>query len=754
MNVSQTIEAPNSKPDGSGVKSLAHPVKIPLRWLPAARAGWLALAVLAVLLYLASLPAAFVYLQTPCAGAPCPDLKLTADNIAALQAQGISVRFYALYFMSLFSLTVLIYTAIAGLIFWRQSADPMALFGSLALLLFGTSIASDIPSSALVADWPALWLAVGFIQSLGQIAFIFYLYLFPTGRFAPPWTRWLAFGWVVFRLMIIIWPASSFDSALWPALVNGLLWLVFLGGVILTQIYRYRYVSTPIQRQQTKWVVFGVSLAFGEFLGIFVILRLFLPALFDLGSLVAWAAITINVLFFMLIPLSFGFAILRYRLWEIDLIINRALVYGLLTASIIGIYVLVVGYLSLLFQTRNNFIISLVATGLVAVIFQPLRERLQRIVNRLIYGERDEPYAVLARLGERLEAILAPEAVLPTLVETVAQALKLPYVALTLAVDDEGQAAEPPTLIGDPSPRPPESQNLPGDEPSTLHPLLVASIGTPVGELLPVPLIYQGEVVGHLFLATRSPGEAFSAADWRLLNILAHQAGVAAHAVRLTAHLQRLTVDLQHSREQLVLAQEEERRRLRRDLHDGIGPTLASLTQRLDTARRLIPHEPETAVAMLDDLKTQTRSLIAEIRRLVYALRPPVLDEFGLLSALREQIITYNEPDGLRVTLEAPEQLPPLPAAVEVAAYRIVLEALTNVVKHARARHCHVRLWLADGLRLEVTDDGQGILPGSPAGVGLTSMRERAAELGGACQLEPVTPHGARLTARLPLPEA
>lgn len=751
MNVPQMIEVL----DSNVAPVLAYPQRIPRRWLPAVRVGWLALAVLAVGFYLASLPLTFAYLQTPCASATCPDLQLTPDNISSLHAQGISAGFYATYFISLFSLVAFVYTVIAVLIFWRQSADPMALFGSLTLLLFGTAVANDAPSSALVAVHPNLWLAVRCLQALGEVSFVFFLYLFPSGRFTPGWTRWLAVGWIAFRLPAILWPGSSFDSTLWPPLFNGLLWLVFLGGVILTQIYRYRHVSTPLQRQQTKWVVFGISVAFGGFLTIFVILRLLIfPNLFDLGSLLAWTAITINDLLLLLIPLSIGFAILRYRLWEIDLIINRTVVYGLLTASVVGIYMLVVGYLSLLFRTRDNFFISLLATGLVAVLFQPLRERLQRGVNRLIYGERDEPYAVLARLGERLEATLAPEAVLPTLVETVAQALKLPYVAITLAVEDERL-----TRLPGGTEQPFEQAEAANTEPKfSHHPFdlsnqLVAAVGTPAGELMPLPLTYQGEVVGHMFLASRVPDEAFSSADRRLLGILAHQAGVAVHALRLTTRLQRLTVDLQHSREQLVLAREEERRRLRRDLHDGIGPTLASLTQRLDTARRLIPREPEAAMGLLDDFKTQVRSTIAEIRRLVYALRPPVLDEFGLLSALREQMITYNQPDGLQVVLEAPEQLPPLPAAVEVAAYRIVLEALTNVVKHAQAQHCYIRLWLTDGLHLEVSDDGRGLAPGSPAGVGLTSMRERAAELGGECRLEPVMPHGARLSVRLPLAE-
>jgi signal transduction histidine kinase len=351
---------------------------------------------------------------------------------------------------------------------------------------------------------------------------------------------------------------------------------------------------------------------------------------------------------------------------------------------------------------------------LIAVLFQPLRDRLQRGVNRLMYGERDDPYAVLSRLSQRLEATLAPEAVLPTIVETVKESLNLPYVAIALK---QGEAFA-----------------------------VVASSGTLVNDTLRLPLVYQNEKIGQLLLAPRAPGETFSPADRRLLDDLAREAGVAVHAVRLTT-------DLQHSRARLVTTREEERRRLRRDLHDGLGPTLASLAQRLDTARILVPRDPNAAVALLGDLTAQVKTTITDIRRLVYALRPPALDELGLVSALREHAAHYNESNGLSISMEAPERLPPLPAAVEVAAYRIVLEALTNVARHAHARTCHIHLELREAqvLYLEVTDDGGGLPKDYHAGVGLTSMRERAMELGGECRIEPGPTHGIRVVARLPL---
>jgi signal transduction histidine kinase len=368
-------------------------------------------------------------------------------------------------------------------------------------------------------------------------------------------------------------------------------------------------------------------------------------------------------------------------------------------------------------------LISLGATGLVAVLFQPIRERLQQVVNRLTYGERDDPVAVLTRLGRRLETALAPDAALPTMVETVAQALRLPYVAIKL------KARSDDTFT------------------------VAATYGTPPtdDELLILALRYQTETIGQLLLAPRSPGDRFSAADRRLLENIAHQAGAAVRAMTLTA-------DLQRSRERLVTAREEERRRLRRDLHDGLGPALASLTLKLDAARNLLARNPTAADRLLVELKGQSQTAIADIRRLVYALRPPTLDELGLVSALREQALTIGDQrhlangGNLQVLVEAPESLPPQPAAVEVAAYRIIMEALTNVTRHAGAGCCRISLTPLDNeLWIEVVDDGLGLPLEPRLGVGLNSMRERAEELGGSCHIEPGPAGGTRVTARLPL---
>jgi signal transduction histidine kinase len=392
--------------------------------------------------------------------------------------------------------------------------------------------------------------------------------------------------------------------------------------------------------------------------------------------------------------------------------IRRPLLYGMLTASVVVSYVLVVGSFGVLVQqTRSALLLSLVVIGLIAILFQPLRDRLQRAVNRLVYGERDNPYAVLSQLGKHMEATLAPVSVLPTIVETIAKSLKLPYVAIILKQEDELT--------------------------------VVAAYGSQVETPLRFPLVYQAEQLGELVLSPRSPGEPLTPADQRLLQDLTPQIGVAVNAVRLT-------VDLQRSRERLVTTREEERRRLRRDLHDGLGPQLASQTLTLTAARKLLRDDPDAAEALLANATVHVQEAITDIRRLVYDLRPPALDDLGLIAALREQIAQYQS-SGVSFTLDAPDQLPELSAAVEVACYRIIQEALTNVVRHSHARNCTIQIALNGVLILEITDEGIGLAPSYRPGVGFSSMRERAEELGGSCVIESLPAGGARVYAQLPL---
>jgi signal transduction histidine kinase len=680
-------------------------------WLVLAQAVWGFLVVLALSLFFLAISVRYLQLSTP------------PENVRVGLAQlGLSVHFYALYYIALSLVFAVGCFVVAALIAWRKSDDGMGLFVSLLLVLLG---ALNGPNSAVLEQLhPALAFSARFLFFLLIACLILFFFIFPDGQFVPRWTRSLVLIWMAWLLFEGLFPGDALAEG--PGVLGALMLISGFGTGVAAQIYRYIRVSNPVQRQQVKWVVLGATGTAVGFLGLIVLSDVFFPSLAQPSPrtlLLDMAVEAAAILAHLLIPLSIGFAILRYRLWDIDIIINRALVYGVLTASIVGLYMLVVGGLGALLHARGNLLISLLGAGLVATLFAPLRDRLQRGVNRLMYGERDDPYSVLSRLGQRLEATLAPDAMLSTIVETVREALKLPYVAIMLKQRDEFKT--------------------------------VAEAGRSTEQLVTLPLIYQSEITGHLLLAPRAPDEMFTPADQRLLQNIAHQAGVALQAVRLQTHAVRLASDLQHSRERLVTAREEERRRLRNDLHDGLGPQLASLTLKLETTRNRLGHDP-VADGLLTDIIARTQTAVADIRRLVYALRPPALDELGLVSALRQAVAQYScdGNNGVQITLEAPEQLPPLPAAVEVAAYRIAQEALANVVRHAGAHRCDVRITLdkmAGSLRLEIEDNGRG-LPADPrAGVGLHSMHERAEELGGICAIEPIPGSGTRVLAQLPL---
>ena len=613
--------------------------------------------------------------------------------------------------------------AVSLVIFWRRSDDWMALYIALLLVMLVTSLSPAFSVlSRVVGLTSPFGVCITLLHLLSFSSVIFFFALFPDGRFVPGWTRWMTLAYLAWQVPLCLPSTSPFSLVHWPPLLLASLLLCMVLACGFAQLYRYRRVSTAIQRQQTKWVVFGMLMG-TLFDAANLLPPLIWPALSQPGPTQALYAILSEVTFplvLLLVPLTIGVAVLRYRLWDIDLLINRTLVYGLLTASIIGLYLLVVVGLGTLFSVLGNLLLSLLATGLVAVLVQPLHQRLQRAVNHLMFGERDEPYRVLARLGRRLEATLATDSLLPIIVQTVAQALKLPSVALTSRQQGED--------------------------------ILVASTGEASREpRARVPLVAQSEHVGDLWLSARTPGESLTPADLRLLHDLAPQIAVAVQAVRLTAELRQLTTDLQQSRTQLITAREEERRRMRRDLHDGLGPTLASLTFKIDAARNLLTQDSERADRLLEGVRQQAQEAITDIRRLVYALRPPALDELGLLSALREQAASYQH-QGLQILIEAPECLPPLPAAVEVAAYRIAQEALTNVVRHAGAQQCLLYLSLRDRvLTLRITDDGKGIAPAHRIGVGWLSMQERAVELGGRCTITDASSGGTTIQVSLPL---
>jgi two-component system NarL family sensor kinase len=455
-------------------------------------------------------------------------------------------------------------------------------------------------------------------------------------------------------------------------------------------------------RQQLKWFLAALPIAAGAIIAQEV----------DPGGLVnVWFGAVGGVL----LPTAIGIAVLRYKLYEIDVLLNRALVYGVLTGGVAAVYLGIVALGRAYFGMHPTLGTEVVATVLAVAVLFPLQGSVQRRIDRLFYGDRGAPYEALARLGRRVEEAADTESALNTMVKTIADSLRLPYAALELRLGDEWR----PT----------------------------AAYGQEPAEVVAFPLIFQRETVGRLLVGTRGHGDRLGPEDERLLADLARQAGPATHAVAL-----RQALDA--SRAGLVTAREEERRRLRRDLHDGIGPTLAGLTLGLDTARRHAAGQT-ALLDLLDKLKAETQRAVADVRRIVYGLRPPALDQLGLAGSLREEVGRLkSEAPELTVTLDASDDgLADLPAAAEVACYRIVTEALTNVIRHAKATRCWVRIRFDGCLDVEVRDDGVGLPEGWRTGVGIASMRERVTELGGDLVIEPSLPHGTRIAARLPAGE-
>jgi signal transduction histidine kinase len=540
--------------------------------------------------------------------------------------------------------------------------------------------------------------------------------LFPDGR--PPTPRWRWLLVVDLAAVALVFAANAFHpgrlqnhpaaenplglplpAVVFPVLqTTGMaLFLVGFFGGIVAAVVRWRRAEGT-ERSKLAWVAFAI-------------------ATLAVALIVPWPGalnIVVLVVAVPLLPLSIAAAILRGHLYGIEVVVRRSLVYATLTVVLLLGYAAVVAAFDALLRGGAGPVATLVATALVAVAFAPVRQRAQQGVDRLLYGEGRDPYAVLSGVGRRLEQpVDDPESVLADMAAAVADSLRLPYVRVETSVEGAGPAAE---------------------------------VGTPVADLAEVPLTFRGEVVGRLLAAPRSQHDPFRSADLRLLDDLGRQIGVAVHATRLAA-------DLQRSREGLVAMREEERRRIRRDLHDGLGPALAGVALGLDAVHRMTGPSAPHAAELADQLKVEVQESLADVRRLVEDLRPPDLDQFGLVGALRHQAGKVTERDPSLDVEVASDDLPHLPAAVEVAAYRIATEALTNVGRHAAARSCRILLAM-DGparLRVEIEDDGVGLRNGRAEGVGLTAMRERAVELGGSLQVCGREQGGTLVTARIPV---
>jgi signal transduction histidine kinase len=524
------------------------------------------------------------------------------------------------------------------------------------------------------------------------------LQLFPTGRpVSPRWRPLIWFTAVAGSIFVFwvgtgpveaTWAGRRIESALqwpqpqWLAAANVLVLVVYL-AVVAELVFRY-VGGDDLVRRQLLWLLLAVLAmlvvnwqrwVFNEQDGILFLLTL--PA----------------------IPAAVTIGIVRHRLFDITLVVSRAVLYGLLTAGVAGAYAALVTVLDRVLRDANA---PVLATLVIALGFNPVRQWLQRLVERAFYGSRGDPVRAASAVGQRLAGDN-----LTGVLDAVREVLRLPFAALH-DTDTELTAT--------------------GRRPDILH---------------TVPLRYRDQRVGDLVVGVRAGERQLGGADLAVLGLLAAPLAVALYATRLSRQLQA-------SREQLVTATAEERRRLHRELHDSLGPALTGAAFKADAIGNQAYADPRRVVELSTELGGHIRAAIDDVRRLVYGLRPPALDELGLVGALRR--FAGQLDGGIEVTVDADDP-PELPAAVEVAAYRIATEALTNVVRHSSSRRATLSVRADTGtLRLCVTDDGASNEPWRP-GVGLSSIAERAAEVGGRSESGP-TVDGGRVYAMLPLENA
>lgn len=472
------------------------------------------------------------------------------------------------------------------------------------------------------------------------------------------------------------------------ALAVGSLAAAFVALVVVvrTLVQRYR-AGGELLRQQV--LVFGAA---------FALPLLMLPVVATpLAEPWMFALVTLPV------PVAVAVAMFQRRLYDVQLAANRTLTYLALSAVLAGVYALVVGGAGVMLRDQGTAWLPWAAAGVVAVGFAPLRDWLQGGVNRLTYGRWSAPAEVLADTGRRLADAADGRALLASLTDEMVHGLGLDHA---------------------------EIRDVAGH--------VLAQTGAPATTPEQLPLTAYGAEVGALLWS----GRALRTADRTLLRDLSHQVGAAVHTTALVDSLRR-------AQEQLVTGREQERRRLRHDLHDGLGPSLAALGLQVDAVQNLLS-EGRPVEDRVTRLRQGLGETVTEVRRIVEGLRPPAIDDLGLFGAVAELGHTLADGSGLALDLDLPADRPVLPAAVEVAAYRIAQEALTNVVRHAAATSCRVTgAVTADALVLAVADDGRGGAAPGP-GVGLASMGERAREIGGDVEVNS-RPHGTTVTLRLPV---
>jgi signal transduction histidine kinase len=538
---------------------------------------------------------------------------------------------------------------------------------------------------------------------------------FPDGRLPGPRWSWVRWSLIVAVVATIAggliapietrlgqhWhgpftPGGELGDNLQGIDVLGVVFTVVAGaGAIAGLVSRWRRRG-PVVRQQLLLFACAVAVSVLFLIGVLITVSVSSSggpsrAIFGLAGLP--------------LPIAVAIATLNHGLYDLRRAANRTILWLLMTSSIAAIYVVVVVSAAALSPDRRAWWPPAIAATVAAVALFPLRNRLHLLVHRVVYGRWREPYAVLSGLAARLEAAADVDLLLDAAVKELGTELDLRDISVR---DRDGT--------------------------------VLAGAAEPADES--VPLQAYGVTVGEL--TYRRPDRQLSESEILLIRDLARHLGG-------TLHARALFNDLQRTRERLVLAREEERRRLRRDLHDGIGPALAGLTLKAETARALLPAGADGSADQLQDLSDEIRATVVDVRRVVEGLRPPALDELGLDGACRQAVDRLTRAAGVTADVQTNTDLSRLPAAVEVAAFRIILEAVTNVVRHARAQRCCVSLTRSStALVVTIADDGAGLVEGSrDAGNGLATMRERADELGGSLSVVRTSP-GFRVEALLP----
>ncbi|HEX4211927.1 MAG TPA: histidine kinase [Candidatus Dormibacteraeota bacterium] len=597
-----------------------------------------------------------------------------------------------------------------------------------------------LPGGPAAAAWSA-WVWIPGVMLIGT----FLLLLFPDGHLpSRRWwlVSWMAAGSMVFTSAETLLTPGKLAGAGFPRirnpfgiealhpLVGVLAFAVVLiplsvGASVIALVLRYRR-SRGQERLQMKWLTTAAGASASLYLAVGVI-TLSLGS--GRGPSFTWFQIlqAASLLSLALIPVACGFAILRHRLYDIDIVINKALVYGSLAVFITAVYVaIVVGVGRAVGSGGNpNVGLSIVATAVVAVGFQPVRERIQRLANRLVYGRRATPYEVLSEFSTGMAHAVAIEDLLPHMARIVAEGTGAARVdvwlhlgsAMILEATSAGSRGQVRAMV----------PSVHGDDVSI------------EGADATIPVRHQGELLG-LIGVMKDAGEAMTPAETKLLDDLAAQAGLVLRNVRLIE-------ELKESRQRLVTAQDEERRRLERDLHDGAQQRMVAISLVLQLARRLVPGDADSGLgARLEQASEQVSLALSELRDLARGIHPAILTDRGLVPALLSLAERSTVPTTVDSTVERR-----LPAPVEATAYFVVSEGLANIAKYSRASTVLVTAREADGaLSVVVEDDGVGGADAS-RGSGLRGLADRVAVVNGALGVESPRRGGTRLVCRIPV---